>query len=712
MSSRPPAVAGANNSTIPPTTTTTTTTTNANTNPKSEDIIRFIIRDIVSHASTVLKQRRTQQLEELQQKSAITTDESPPTTQQATSSEQPPAVPQPAQLQATGPTTTMGHPEPPMTPMPDAKHLFTSGIKSHVAPHIVSDTLAAFVVRAVVLDPRNDFRIERELTKEEVERLIKLCVEKITTTNNIVMETVKMQVYFDTIFPAQADYLHREKMSRISSCAAILREITEIKTKNISIYEGLYRKIVSFILMRSHVGNPTDMRVVREATAALESVFPQSELASFISLSRGEKEAQLNGLTQLVTGIRLFNKQLGKGGDTVDDSELHALSTELDTQTTKTENSIQTYMAVIDYTTKALELELSPSSINKVKTAIVFYRQYLMYLDALHDQVSRTRESLQALGQRYDDTINDLKATCKSKTAVPVDQVYPQFIALANMWSTWMDELFLLAFRRGIIDQIDYHAKSFQLSIPEKTLQESESFKKDIEPEMLSEGDIIAKATELMAAITIINKTVEVVHPGNTTQYFKLPVEYGNLGMLRYRDRLFAFSSQESAREFAKFPDRYMEGVLEMAKRSPDLVQLLHLYSYFPTVDALENAKSFTRQRLMGQMPMVSEVGTQVDTHIVDTYFDSKYQWNEWELRRHALMLVNLKQKQTHSAQTDISHFRRESETQHYAPKTNYTQTYTESSTNVPKKVNYLAGLRNDGDPKNRFRVIDLTLDL
>jgi hypothetical protein len=66
---------------------------------------------------------------------------------------------------------------------------------------------------------------------------------------------------------------------------------------------------------------------------------------------------------------------------------------------------------------------------------------------------------------------------------------------------------------------------------------------------------------------------------------------------------------------------------------------------------------------------MASEAGCQVDTHIVDTRIDTKYQWNEWELRRQALMLVNLKQKQTHSAQTVISHFRRESETQHYEPK-------------------------------------------
>jgi len=39
-------------------------------------------------------------------------------------------------------------------------------------------------------------------------------------------------------------------------------------------------------------------------------------------------------------------------------------------------------------------------------------------------------------------------------------------------------------------------------------------------------------------------------------------------------------------------------------------------------------------------MPVISEVGVQVDTHIVDTYIDPNYEWNEWELRRKALMLV------------------------------------------------------------------------
>ena len=40
----------------------------------------------------------------------------------------------------------------------------------------------------------------------------------------------------------------------------------------------------------------------------MQSVFPQSELATFMSLTKADKEQQLSELTMIVTGIRLFNK--------------------------------------------------------------------------------------------------------------------------------------------------------------------------------------------------------------------------------------------------------------------------------------------------------------------------------------------------------------------------------------------------------------------
>lgn len=52
--------------------------------------------------------------------------------------------------------------------------------------------------------------------------------------------------------------------------------------------------------------------------AALQSIFPQAELGTFLSLSKKEKENQLKELSMIVTGIRLFNRETGKGGEGIE----------------------------------------------------------------------------------------------------------------------------------------------------------------------------------------------------------------------------------------------------------------------------------------------------------------------------------------------------------------------------------------------------------
>jgi hypothetical protein len=60
------------------------------------------------------------------------------------------------------------------------------------------------------------------------------------------------------------------------------------------------------------------------STAALQSVFPQTELGTFLALQKRDKERQIHELTMIVTGIRLFNKDCGKGGEGIDDcTSLH-----------------------------------------------------------------------------------------------------------------------------------------------------------------------------------------------------------------------------------------------------------------------------------------------------------------------------------------------------------------------------------------------------
>ena len=64
-----------------------------------------------------------------------------------------------------------------------------------------------------------------------------------------------------------------------------------------------------------------------------------------------------------------------------------------------------------------------------------------------------------------------------------------------------------------------------------------------------------------------------------------------------------------------------------------------------------------------------SEMGTQTDTHFYETNIVKTYEWNEWELRRKAIKLANLRQRLTKAAQTNLSNYRREAAIQIWPPK-------------------------------------------
>jgi hypothetical protein len=100
---------------------------------------------------------------------------------------------------------------------------------------------------------------------------------------NYAMNLVKMQVYFDANYPATSDFLHREKVIRARQCIPLLTEIMDVKTKSVTSYESLYRKIVTYLLMKTHVGSATDLRVIRESTG-IYSLFDNQLLSSPFSL--------------------------------------------------------------------------------------------------------------------------------------------------------------------------------------------------------------------------------------------------------------------------------------------------------------------------------------------------------------------------------------------------------------------------------------------
>jgi len=78
----------------------------------------------------------------------------------------------------------------------------------------VSDTLGAFMARAVVLENTELFPLEKELTESDVQDLIKLSTERLLERDSPALETVKMQVTFDTARVLEAESCERGRLDR------------------------------------------------------------------------------------------------------------------------------------------------------------------------------------------------------------------------------------------------------------------------------------------------------------------------------------------------------------------------------------------------------------------------------------------------------------------------------------------------------------------
>ncbi|XP_064411448.1 cilia- and flagella-associated protein 206 isoform X2 [Latimeria chalumnae] len=586
----------------------------------------------------------------------------------------------------------------------------------------VSETLVAFIVKAVVLDPRNEFNVDRTLTKTDVQNLIKLCVDRLLDKNSVSLETIKMQVYFDMNYTSRVEFLNEHQRVLESRLALISREITDSRARARDELQSLYRKIVSYVLLHSGLGSPTDINVVREATAALQSVFPQTELGTFLSLNKKNKEHQLKELTMIVTGIRLFNRDCGKGGEGIDN--LPAVLNEAIPATTKqidTELHISLHLSFCYTATlekKAWDTQ-SENLSNQLKEALYSVRQHVVFLRIILSDLITCAKQVELMENQLGARMEQLKMIVQAKTAVPTAQVYPHFIAVSNLWTGFQNELVLLSVLSNIAVNLqplmEIHKKLFPLDMLQHLLE-----------------DIIVKTDEERIQETKENRVnssdfrnQEWLFPETTANFDKLLLQNrgfcsytfakngvllpGNpaIGILKYKENYYSFSSKEAAYAFANNPDKYITMTMEKAMQHAELIQLLELYQFFTSVTPHSEVR--IGGRLLIKPITRCDSSTQTDTHILESNIVKSYEWNEWELRRKAIKLANLRTKVTHSMQANLSHMRRENCSQVYLPKDVGTQTKRENSSNVPKPQIFLAGLRGNIPKATHMVKVNLT---
>jgi len=95
----------------------------------------------------------------------------------------------------------------------------------------VSDTLSAFMARAVVLENAAKFPLDKELNESDVQELIKMACERLCEEDSPPLETVKMQVALDAARLQEGEVLQEQQAERDRKEIGLISEVSEMRLK-------------------------------------------------------------------------------------------------------------------------------------------------------------------------------------------------------------------------------------------------------------------------------------------------------------------------------------------------------------------------------------------------------------------------------------------------------------------------------------------------
>jgi len=530
-----------------------------------------------------------------------------------------------------------------------------------------------------------------------------------------------MQVDFDRTYFETEQLVHKDAMnkkSRMNTMKSHVISVCETQGTDFKAINDIYREVFNYLI--TFVDAKKNKDVEREIAAALESVLPKIGLKSFLQLNPEEQRQQLTELASIVNGIRLFNKQIGKGGagilDVVSDVKTKAASllNQLEDSQEALEDLCTEYSTTIVYAQKC-EDSPSVSVLNTWRQELANRHQFLAFVKSLESNVHETVERMEQLQISFASVIDTLQDLVGSKNSVAKDQVYPKFDALSELFLEQQLELDMLNAREKVWKMLkSNHLDNMSVTLGDKwsdLAMESD----DRQEGKHSEEEYIEEKSQLEKVAVIPRDGIELLTPESTPESLTLRLEFQGfcptsaatrngllfpgkpqLGVVKYNGTYAAFHTKQARDSYLRNPQAIIDQLLEVARVRSDLIPLMELNKYFTSVfsQLVRGSSSGLGGGLM------VDAGTETPLHFVEKHIDANYEWNEWSLRRKAIQLVNLRKAKTTSTQTLKSHFRRDNESQVYLPKNEGTNTGINRGTNPPRTLQYITGLRGLSNSK------------
>jgi len=499
---------------------------------------------------------------------------------------------------------------------------------------------------------------------------------------------------------------------------ALIDKILSVETdtaNNYDVLAALYQKIFNLLLYKNQYIINEDKALLemvesepalqngmeKEVVAALESVIPKAALNPFLMLNNTEKVTQLTELSNLVFGIRLFNKRIGKGGATLISTD--ELVERMDVEFLE---KIRENLSIIielseEYNNYFLALIHNNGDANENKdliTDLLYLRQYTSILLSLMERVENSVDTVDQAKSRFDKELEELRKALGNKNTAPKEQVYPKFAVLSNNYLTILEEsrmttdkLALFAMMKENFDSYRFQMTEEQRNFAFEAAQEEED-PKELSEEVFNSNQVVyiePKHTPefLQTSLDILGFCIVTLVRTRGV----LILGQHNIGVFKYRDESYVFKSEEEANMFVRNPQFYVDEFYKLCRQEPVLILLLKVEDYFK-----DRGISLIRVK-KGERGASTKVMMDFSGEMFqfDPFMDPNHDLNEWALRRKAIQMANIRNMVTKAIQTPESLFKVENETQVWLKKEATTQTGINKGTNPIRPRNYITDLRD-----------------
>lgn len=594
--------------------------------------------------------------------------------------------------------------------------------------------LASFVLRLQLRNsPFRDAKGDVEMTPEAIETMVEDVANFLVTCSEDLMATLSLQCRTLSLPTKLKAKRHKE---RVKFETVTLKLLTSLCDNSERLPEELLGEMTFFILhcYGQAEESQSNLPARKETALVLTAVLPKSQVPAFASQPPEEKKRQLQELRRIVWGIRLHNVACGKSVGTGitpprDKAELlmSSLREHIEKELEEAISACARYVAVLRSPSTPVEgsmREAICAEYHRQLQLLLNIRMAKQQLDTLNNQIfGELLPSYEAALEAVKDVLGTRSMRSDGvslRKNVSKATVYPKFIELAEVYEEAQRSFQSFEDIKALMTLSLSLGKVSNSSLPPTLLQEAINLEKEDGPadrcstEARFESIVTASlptkldrvfyardaetlrarsavcALNGMCPVTLLEDGLCVegrvgsrdpAFPG-----FVMRSEVDN-----ERVEWYAFQTASKLLRFAASSQRFVDHAKTLVKSNMVMVGLFGLVDLLPRELYIEGTRRYEHQQ---EEALAARQTVSTQTGQIDSYIDRNYRWNEWDLRRQALKLVNLLDMRTHSTQTIASHFRRDNATQCRPPRDDSTQTMQDIAVQPPRTVQYLKGLR------------------